>query len=147
MKNKWFEEVFLASLVEKAKNNPEKYQHQVILSPKQADICYRYMNYSTGYCGTRSYTSYDYETNTHSFTLVESGRYCLLHISDKEVWRLQHQETLKSNLSEIKKDLAKAISKLENSENMSEEEKSMIREDIEDYNECIAEIERQLEAS
>lgn len=42
--SKWFLEVFLPSAIEKMQNN-NKYPNTMILSDKQADVCYRNMEH------------------------------------------------------------------------------------------------------
>lgn len=45
MKNRWFETVFLVSLIERVlNNNNAKYENTIIISEKQYNICQIYMN-------------------------------------------------------------------------------------------------------
>lgn len=83
MKSNWFSEVFLPSLVEKAKNNSPKYQDRVILSPKQYEVCLRNMTVKHCYGDYGEFTRFVYETDTHKFLLEEAGKYRFLYIYQK----------------------------------------------------------------
>lgn len=80
MKNNWFDEVFLPSLVERAKQNPAKYQDRVILSQKQYDVCLRNMNIKQCHGDYGYFTRFVYETDTHKFMTEQAGKYNFLYI-------------------------------------------------------------------
>jgi hypothetical protein len=77
---KWFTEVFLPSMIEKEKKQPEKYRGQVILSDKQVDICRRYMNEKQCHGDYGYFTVFEFEAGSHRFQLCEAGKYTFLHI-------------------------------------------------------------------
>jgi hypothetical protein len=80
MKNNWFDEVFLPSLVERAKQNPPKYQDRVILSQKQYDVCLRNMSIKQCHGDYGDFTRFVYETDTHKFMTEQAGKYNFLYI-------------------------------------------------------------------
>ena len=83
MKSNWFTEVFLPSLVERAKQNQPKYQDRVILSDKQYDICIRNMTVKQCYGDYGYFTKLVYETGTHKFMAERAGKYNFLYIWKK----------------------------------------------------------------
>lgn len=78
---KWFTEVFLPSL-EKHMNNP-KYPNQCILSLKQAEICYRYMNerYCSGDYG--GFYNYEIQVGNKYYQLTKRGKYTFLSMNER----------------------------------------------------------------
>lgn len=79
MANKWFLEEFLPSAIEKMQSN-EKYPSTMILSEKQADVCYRNMEHK------ESHTEYGWvgysEIAIDGFvvTMFKKGRYTFLSV-------------------------------------------------------------------
>lgn len=73
---KWFTEVFLPSFEQKLKN--PKYPNSCILTRKQAEICYRYMD-EVQCKGDYGYFSiYQIKVNGHKWVIKESGKYTFL---------------------------------------------------------------------
>lgn len=83
MASKWFDEVFLPSLIDKAKKNPAKYQNRVILSEKQREVCIRNMTPKSCHGDYGEFSMFVHETNTHKFQMSEAGKYTFLYITDK----------------------------------------------------------------
>ena len=84
MKNDWFKEVFLPSLIQRAKQNAgPKYQNRVILSPKQYAICIRNMAVKTCHGDYGDFYLLVYETDTHKFQVEQAGKYDFLYITEK----------------------------------------------------------------
>lgn len=73
---KWFTEVFLPSL-ESRMNNP-KYPNSCILSDKQADICYKYMEEISCRGDYGYFNIYQIKVNGHKWTMTQRGRYTFL---------------------------------------------------------------------
>lgn len=80
MASKWFLEVFLPSAIEKMQNN-KKYPNTMILSDKQADVCYRNMEHKESHtdCGWVGYN----EITVDGFvvTMCRRGRYTFLYVN------------------------------------------------------------------
>lgn len=84
MKNNWFPEVFLPSLIEKAKQQPHpKYPNRVILSQKQYEVCYRNMAVKTCQGDYGQFYMLVFETSTHKFQAEQAGKYNFLYITEK----------------------------------------------------------------
>lgn len=81
-KTKWFEETFLQSL-EARMTNP-KYPNQCILSEKQADICYRYMNSRNCSGDYGCFTNYEYTVGNKFYQMTKRGKYHFLSMYVKE---------------------------------------------------------------
>ena len=77
---KWFTETFLPSL-ESRMDNP-KYPNQCILSEKQAEVCYRYME-STQHRGDYGwFTNYSIKVGTKVYKMYSQGKYIFLRMWD-----------------------------------------------------------------
>ena len=95
-RNKWFEDTFLPSF-DRQMNNP-KYPNRVILSEKQADICFRYMN--SKQCRdtyNRYFTQYTYDVGTRHYCMWFAGKYTFLSMHDESllIWFIRDEETNK----------------------------------------------------
>lgn len=80
--NKWFAEVFLPSF-DARMNNP-KYPNSCILSAKQAEVCYKYMNAKN--CVStynKCFTVYEAETKSAKYLMHTVGRYTFLDKTPK----------------------------------------------------------------
>lgn len=73
---KWFTEVFLPS-IEKRMNNP-KYPNSCILSDKQADVCYKYMNEVDCYGDYGNFVNYQIIANGYKWLMTKRGKYTFL---------------------------------------------------------------------
>lgn len=100
MASKWFLEVFLPGAIEKMQNN-RKYPNTMILSDKQADVCYRNMEHK------ESHTDYGWigynEISVDGFvvTMYKKGRYTFLDVH--KVATEQQKQEAKKIMSEINK--------------------------------------------
>ena len=83
MASKWFDEIFLPSLVEKAKKNPAKYQNRVILSDKQFEICLKNMTEKQCHGDYGDFSILVYETCTYKVQADQSGKYNFMYITKK----------------------------------------------------------------
>lgn len=121
MKSKWFESVFLASLLPKMESN-QKYPNSIILSEKQADVCYNNMAHKSsandgGITVFRSYY-YEYAMDGYVFSLFKRGQYNILHVSRTQTEKqkktahvvLQEIEKLESKLDVLYENGASAES-------------------------------------
>ena len=100
MASKWFLEVFLPGAIEKMQNN-RKYPNTMILSDKQADVCYRNMEHK------ESHTDYGWigynEISVDGFvvTMYKKGRYTFLGVH--KVATEQQKQEAKKIMSDINK--------------------------------------------
>ena len=100
MASKWFLEVFLPGAIEKMQNN-RKYPNTMILSDKQADVCYRNMEHK------ESHTDYGWigynEISVDGFvvTMYKKGRYTFLGVH--KVATEQQKQEAKKIMNEINK--------------------------------------------
>lgn len=74
----WFKTVFLPSL-EARMTNP-KYPNQIILSPKQADICYKYMNSVQCHGDYGYFTIYEIKIDGKLYQMTTRGKYTFLTV-------------------------------------------------------------------
>lgn len=79
--SKWFENVFLPSQIDRAKKQDPKYGWCVILSEKQADICYRYMDPKDHHGEYGWFSMYHYSITGYRFTVYKQGRYTFMRIT------------------------------------------------------------------
>lgn len=96
MASKWFLEVFLTSAIEKMQNN-KKYPNTMILSDKQADVCYRNMEHKEfrtcyGWSGCR-----EIEVDGYVVCMQQRGRYTFLsmHKVPTEEQQMRAKEIMK----------------------------------------------------
>ena len=104
MKSKWFESVFLASLLPKMESN-QKYPNSIILSDKQAEVCHNNMEYKSsandgGIAVFRNYY-YEYAMDGYVFSLFKRGQYNILQVSRTQTEK--QKETGYNILQEIEK--------------------------------------------
>lgn len=75
---KWFTDVFLPSL-EKRMNNP-KYPNQCILTPKQANICYKYMDTKDCHGDYGWFSIYEITVGNKKYQVSKAGKYIFLNM-------------------------------------------------------------------
>lgn len=100
MASKWFLEVFLPSAIEKMQNN-RKYPNTMILSDKQADVCYRNMEHKESHA-EYGWIGYN-EISVDGFvvTMYKKGRYTFLSVH--KVATEQQKQEAKKIMNEINK--------------------------------------------
>lgn len=74
---KWFDEIFLPSLHERIVNNHGK--AVTFITPKQADICYRYFKAEQHNSDYGYFDTYRYEYNGKNISLSEEGKYIKIY--------------------------------------------------------------------
>ena len=96
--SKWFLEVFLPSAIEKMQNN-KKYPNTMILSDKQADVCYRNMEHKESHtnCGWVGYN--EITVDGFAVTMCRRGRYTFLNVH--KIPAHEQQLNAKQIMSEI----------------------------------------------
>lgn len=104
MKSKWFESVFLASLLPKMESN-QKYPNSIILSEKQTEVCHSNMELKSsandgGIAISRIYY-YEYAMDGYVFSLFKRGRYNILQVSRTQTEK--QKKTAHDILQEIDK--------------------------------------------
>lgn len=72
----WFTETFLPSL-ESRMTNP-KYPNSCILSEKQADVCYRYMEANQHHGDYGYFTNYSLQVGNKVYQMTFAGKYTFL---------------------------------------------------------------------
>lgn len=139
MKSKWFESVFLASLLPKMESN-QKYPNSIILSDKQAEVCHNNMEHKSsandgGITVFRTYY-YEYAMDGYVFSLFKRGRYNILHVNRTQTEK--QKKTAHAVLQEIEKLESELDVLYENgaSEESISEYESMINGLWEQYNEA-----------
>lgn len=100
MASKWFLEVFLPGAIEKMQNN-RKYPNTMILSDKQADVCYRNMEHKESHTDY-GWTGYN-EISVDGFvvTMYKKGRYTFLAVH--KVATEQQKQEAKKIMNDINK--------------------------------------------
>ena len=91
---KWFEDCFLKSQIDRL--NKQRYKvesgkvkkyngwhNSVILTEKQAEVCYRNMSYKQCHGDYGYFSVYTYDTSNHSFVMRTAGKYTFLEIYAK----------------------------------------------------------------
>jgi hypothetical protein len=73
----WFENVFLQSFEEKFKNR--KYPNQVIITPAQENICYKYMNVRECHGDYGFFNILEYVTDKAVYQVTYRGKYVFLN--------------------------------------------------------------------
>lgn len=142
MKNTWFEETFLQSLIEKAQNNI-KYPNQLILSEKQADICSRYMNEKENSSDTkggfiaRSFYM-EYRIDGHYTMIQKRGRYIFFYThritTNKQI---EKSKEIKKEIDRLEDTLDILYENEENNMSKIERIENIIDELWNDYNETL----------
>lgn len=126
--SKWFLEVFLPSAIDKMQSN-KKYPNTMILSDKQADVCYRNMEHK------ESHTDYGWigyneiTVDGYVVTMSRRGRYTFLNVH-----RIPTQEQQQN---------AKAIM---NDINSLEDQLDVLYENKEENADAISELEAQIDS-
>lgn len=80
--NAWFLETFLPSL-EARMTNP-KYPNRCILSQKQAEICYKYMECSQHRGDYGTFATYELKTEDKWYQMTFAGKYTFLSVSSRK---------------------------------------------------------------
>lgn len=103
--NKWFKEVFLPNVTKTMENN-KKYPYTMILSDKQADICYKYMEAKECKGDYGWFTNYYVESDGKKYMMYTQGRYTFLRFSFLPVktYNIENDETEELILSTTNKE-------------------------------------------
>lgn len=81
MKNKWFDEVLIPSIISRILEN-KKYPNSLILSEKQVNVCRRYMERKEEYnLYGKWFSFYEYHVDGFNLTLLKRGRYYIIYLT------------------------------------------------------------------
>lgn len=100
MASKWFLEVFLPGAIEKMQNN-RKYPNTMILSDKQADVCYRNMEHKESHTDYGRIGYNEISVDGFVVTMYKKGRYTFLEVH--KVATEQQKQEAKKIMNDINK--------------------------------------------